>query len=1055
MLDSLHTWKLTIGGTDRTALVRPGSLSWTTREGRELDSLSVVLDDMAGVFGSSIAAYAPVVLTVDPGEAGEEVVFGGYVTAPKPEADPTGQWLSWEVQASGWEVLWDATPRVYRTWLNTAAAKIFTELLTAAGLDTEFDVATYVETGPTVEVFTAAGEKATQLCDALAKVARMAWWCDPAKNAHLAAEDSASQATPFDVIQPGTLANHGLGLYEIEAGTLRVRPDATGIVNRLRIVGGWALDAPVEDEFAGSEAATVSIGLAFKLSHQNIRSNVTVSVNGVFQVLGTAFVDYFGKVRSDGSVVQALVSRINGVVYFPPLTDFDPDDEIVVGYQVASRRALTLDASNSATSAASLAQFGRYFDGDLDVAPVTDEAAMLALGEAYLAQYAFAVVSGEFATQRLGLKAGQNCGITSARDGLSGRYVLRSVGNELLATGHVRSTARFGGRAESLSSWIGSGGEAGGWVLVGGGQDGPIQGDAGPLNMIDVLLALKPGTAWDPSDGGTATGLVLMPATPNAAGRLLGYRDGVVQAGFDSDGTVRAAEGDIVLNQYGILLNKIAGAYSGKALLWVTDPTMNPLGQTKELAIGTDVNLGVVIGAQIAADKALALVSNNDVLQIAAYTDIYITPGSGSNVNLANSPRITGLGNAAADTDALNRQTGDARYAPIAGAHAAVTLAADADALLSLSTQEIGLDAQKANRVLAGPASGVDADPTFRALVSADLPAATAAAQGAVELATEAEAATGTDTERGVTPAGLPLRKIGDGWALGTGGDARGVGAVDLQVKHSAASQVASGLYTTVGGGANNTASNDGATVGGGIENAASGWGTTVGGGYYNTASNDGATVGGGYSNVASGSYPTVGGGIGNVASNEGATVGGGANNTAGDDYATVGGGANNTASGDFATVGGGLDAVARLYGQHAAAAGGFAAAGDAQRADYVLRTVTTNATSTELFLDGSSARLTLIDNTTLYFEVRVAARRTDVHGESAAYHFRGCIDRNDGTVALVGSVAKTVVAEDSAAWDVDVTADDTNKALRITVTGEAGKTIRWVAHVETVEVSG
>lgn len=58
-----------------------------------------------------------------------------------------------------------------------------------------------------------------------------------------------------------------------------------------------------------------------------------------------------------------------------------------------------------------------------------------------------------------------------------------------------------------------------------------------------------------------------------------------------------------------------------------------------------------------------------------------------------------------------------------AGGHAAVTLAADADVLLSLSTQEIGLDTQSANTVFAGPSSGAAADPTFRALVNADMPA--------------------------------------------------------------------------------------------------------------------------------------------------------------------------------------------------------------------------------------------------------------------------------------------------------------------------------------------
>jgi hypothetical protein len=53
--------------------------------------------------------------------------------------------------------------------------------------------------------------------------------------------------------------------------------------------------------------------------------------------------------------------------------------------------------------------------------------------------------------------------------------------------------------------------------------------------------------------------------------------------------------------------------------------------------------------------------------------------------------------------------------------HNAITLDANADTLLSLSTQELGLDTQTANRVLAGPTSGAAAVPTFRALVAADI----------------------------------------------------------------------------------------------------------------------------------------------------------------------------------------------------------------------------------------------------------------------------------------------------------------------------------------------
>ena len=60
---------------------------------------------------------------------------------------------------------------------------------------------------------------------------------------------------------------------------------------------------------------------------------------------------------------------------------------------------------------------------------------------------------------------------------------------------------------------------------------------------------------------------------------------------------------------------------------------------------------------------------------------------------------------------------------PSGAAHDAVTLSAAAGSnLLSLSTQEIGLDTQTANYVFAGPTSGDPAAPAFRALGASDIP---------------------------------------------------------------------------------------------------------------------------------------------------------------------------------------------------------------------------------------------------------------------------------------------------------------------------------------------
>ena len=150
-------------------------------------------------------------------------------------------------------------------------------------------------------------------------------------------------------------------------------------------------------------------------------------------------------------------------------------------------------------------------------------------------------------------------------------------------------------------------------------------------------------------------------------------------------------------------------------------------------------------------------------------------------------------------------------------------------------------------------------------------------------------------------------------------------------------------------------------------------------------------------------------------------------------------------------------DADSRLEGGVAQAAGQFSSKGDAQTTVLVSRNSTTDATVTELFQDGASARLVLVNDSTWAFKILVVARRTDANDESAMYQFLGGIDRNAtaATTAIVGNVSKTIIAEDTAQWDCDVDADTTNGSLRIQVTGQAAKTIRWVARVELVEVTG
>ena len=257
-------------------------------------------------------------------------------------------------------------------------------------------------------------------------------------------------------------------------------------------------------------------------------------------------------------------------------------------------------------------------------------------------------------------------------------------------------------------------------------------------------------------------------------------------------------------------------------------------------------------------------------------------------------------------------------------------------------------------------------------------------------------------------------------------------------------SNVASGTYSGTVGGYGNNSTGEGSQTLGGISNNASGLYSAICGGGINFATSDYDFVGGGVSNTASGSYSAVVGGASNVASYP---------------FAFIGGGNGNLASTYNASCIGGQFGVADKFGQAVqASCSSSSAHGNMQTSILSAGNVTTNATATELFLDGSSAgRITLSNDTTWGFEVRITARRTDANDESAVYKIEGCIDRNASaaTTALGSAIVKTVIHEDTAAWDATVTADTTNGSLKITVTGEASKTIRWSARVELTEVTG
>ena len=151
-----------------------------------------------------------------------------------------------------------------------------------------------------------------------------------------------------------------------------------------------------------------------------------------------------------------------------------------------------------------------------------------------------------------------------------------------------------------------------------------------------------------------------------------------------------------------------------------------------------------------------------------------------------------------------------------------------------------------------------------------------------------------------------------------------------------------------------------------------------------------------------------------------------------------------------------GSAANATLTGQTAQANGRFATNGDAQGSTYVSRNSTSTATPTELFLDGTSARLVVPNNSVWTFDILISGRRTDATGGGAGYRITGVLrkDTTAASIAFIGTPSKQVLGETTATMDASVAVDTTNGSLNITVTGIAAQTFRWVAVTRTSEVT-
>ncbi|MCO6419259.1 glycoside hydrolase family 55 protein [Siccirubricoccus sp. KC 17139] len=231
----------------------------------------------------------------------------------------------------------------------------------------------------------------------------------------------------------------------------------------------------------------------------------------------------------------------------------------------------------------------------------------------------------------------------------------------------------------------------------------------------------------------------------------------------------------------------------------------------------------------------------------------------------------------------------------------------------------------------------------------------------------------------------------------------------------------------------------------------------------------DGATSGGNARGANAVDWQSLRSTPAQAATGSSSVIGGGSFNTAGGTNSTVAGGSTNSVNSGAGWIPGGQQASTGTNIHRGAwSAGRFSTNGDAQAGEFVLRRQGADATAVRLTADNGNPSTTntlnLPNNGTYLCRLMVLARQTGGSagsaGDCAGWDVTALIKRgtNAAATTLIGggtSIAPSHNDAAAAAWRLAIAADTANGGLAISGTGEANKTINWVARILSVEAVG
>ena len=215
-----------------------------------------------------------------------------------------------------------------------------------------------------------------------------------------------------------------------------------------------------------------------------------------------------------------------------------------------------------------------------------------------------------------------------------------------------------------------------------------------------------------------------------------------------------------------------------------------------------------------------------------------------------------------------------------------------------------------------------------------------------------------------------------------------------------------------------------------------------------------GSAITGGNGNEIQLGNSTIAGGNGNeiIGAGQGCFIGAGINNKVSGEN-SVGTGRENETTFNYSQVSG-YRAKATRNGERTRSDDYFTEVGDAKSSKIILKKTVTSASEVVLEDVNGGSSFPVKTNRLIGFTVKIIGHRTDVVGDNVMIILQGMAHRATSGAHTINSLADQIVSvAGSSTWTARFF--DSTGSLRVGVTGEAAKTINWMAEVEWLETFG